>query len=286
VQQHPDADIISDTHKRFEELAAQLNIEGRRKRNIALSIVIPGYNEQNRLPKIVLETICWCAKNALSYELILVDDGSTDDTLSLAKLFADRVSAIRYIACPHLGKGATVRMGMLNALGQYVLFMDADGATPLDEIPKLRVKLEAGSDVAIGSRVSQNPDDTRVITSLHRKIIGRIFATLVNIFAIPGFADTQCGFKMFRQEIIKEVFSRQTLNGFAFDVEILYIAQKLGLSIVEVPVNWVNQEGSKVHIIPDSLRMLWDILRIRWLHRNEDWRKPSVEGINFSWKDV
>jgi|GEM_PF-621735 len=263
------ADIVDDTHKQIEKLSSKLKIEKGWKDNIDLSIVIPAYNEQHRLPKTILETISWCTKNAIEYELILVDDGSRDGTLALARLFTIQVKNVRYIACPHLGKGATVRMGMLNAMGKYVLFMDADGATPLNEIPKLLTMLEAGADIAIGSRVSQNSKDARVITSLHRKIIGRTFAALVNIFAIPDFADTQCGFKMFHHAIIQEVFSRQKLNGFAFDVEILYIAKKLGFSVVEIPVNWVNQEGSKVSLIADSTKMLIDILRIHWLHKNE-----------------
>ncbi len=272
-QPQNDIDVVRATHTQVQELSTALNIAERRHRILNLSIVIPAYNEHRRLPKTVLETLDWCTRLMMPYELVIVDDGSSDDTQILARLFAEHVRDIRYIACPHLGKGSAVRMGMLNALGRHVLFMDADGATPLDEIPKLLARLEEGVDVAIGSRVAQMSHETRVITSFHRKIIGRIFAALVNVFATPGFADTQCGFKMFRQDVIKAIFSRQKLNGFAFDVEILYIAKKLGLSIVEVPVNWENQEGSKVNIMTDSMRMLADILRIRWLHKNEKWRK-------------
>ena len=108
-----------------------------------------------------------------------------------------------------------------------------------------------------------------MITSWHRKVIGRIFSIFVNLFATPGFADTQCGFKMFRGEVVREVFKRQKINGFAFDVEILFIAKKLGFRIAEIPVNWVNQEGSKVNLVTDSLRMLYDIMRIRLMHSNE-----------------
>jgi dolichyl-phosphate beta-glucosyltransferase len=157
-------------------------------------------------------------------------------------------------------------MGMLNARGKYVLFMDADGATPLDEISKLLTSIQEGLDIVIGSRVAQHPNETKVSTSLHRKLLGRVFATLVNLLVVSEFADTQCGFKMFRHEVVHEIFSRQQLTGFAFDVEILYIAKKLGFAIAEVPVNWENQEGSKVNLITDSVKMLVDILRIRWLH--------------------
>jgi dolichyl-phosphate beta-glucosyltransferase len=157
---------------------------------------------------------------------------------------------------------------MLNARGKSVLFMDADGATPMSEIPKLLMAIEHGHDVAIGSRVIQAPGEVEVKTPVHRKIIGRIFAFFVNLFAIEGIADTQCGFKMFRREAAQAIFSRQKTAGFAFDVEILFLARRLSLAIAEIPVNWVAQPGSKVNLVTDSLRMLWDISHIRWLHRS------------------
>jgi dolichyl-phosphate beta-glucosyltransferase len=250
-------------------LIDKLKIEKRTKRDIELSIVIPGFNEQSRLPKTLSETLSWCHNNLKAYETIFVDDGSSDETLRVAKLFAEQIHNVKVIACPHSGKGGAVRMGMLNADGQYILFMDADGATPLSEIPKLLSKLREGYDVAVGSRVQQRAGEVTVKTPLHRKVIGRTFAALVNMFAVSGIADTQCGFKMFRAGIAREVFSRQRITGFAFDVEILYIARRLNCSIVEVPVNWFNQEGSKVSLVTDPMKMLLDVLRIRWLHRRE-----------------
>jgi dolichyl-phosphate beta-glucosyltransferase len=166
-----------------------------------------------------------------------------------------------------MGKGAAVRMGVLNAKGRFILFMDADGATPLDEIPKLLAAIEKGHDVAIGSRVVQHPGEVKVKTSFHRRFIGRTFAFFVNLFAFEGIADTQCGFKIFRREAAAAIFSMQKTTGFAFDVEILFLARRLSLSIIEIPVNWVAQPGSKVNLITDSIRMLWDISRIHWLHR-------------------
>ena len=185
-------------------------------------------------------------------------------------LFEESDVRIRALACPHMGKGATVRMGILNAKGRFILFMDADGATPLNEITKLLAAIEDGYDVAIGSRVVQHPGEVEVKTSIHRRMMGRIFAFFVNLFAIKGIADTQCGFKMFRREAAVEIFSRQKTVGFAFDVEILFIARRLSLSIAEVPVNWVAQPGSKVNLVTDSIKMLWDISHIGWLHRNSD----------------
>jgi dolichyl-phosphate beta-glucosyltransferase len=264
-------EIIIEISNQIEGLAVNLAIVKKTKREIFLSIVIPSYNEQKRLPKTVLETIAWCKQNLQSYELIIADDGSTDETPNIAKLFAEQISEISFIACPHMGKGATVRTGMLNASGKYALFMDADGATPLSEIRKLIAKMEEGIEIVIGSRVRQSPGETEVITSLHRRLIGRTFAALVNIFAISGFGDTQCGFKMFKHEIIRDIFTKQKCNGFAFDVEILFIAKKLSLTILELPVNWVNQDGSKVNIMTDSIKMLFDIMRIRWIHREKNW---------------
>lgn len=240
---------------------------------IQLSIVIPAYNEQARLPRTVLETIHWCTIRNLDFELIIADDGSRDETLALARLFEESDIRVRALACPHAGKGSAVRMGVLNAKGRYILFMDADGATPLNEIPKLLAAVAEGQDVAIGSRVLQHPGEVEIKTALHRRIMGRSFAFFVNLFAIEGIGDTQCGFKMFRREAAAAIFSRQKSVGFAFDVEILYIACRLSLSITEIPVNWTEQPGSKVNLVTDSIRMLWDISHIRWMHRN--FRAPS-----------
>lgn len=262
--------IVDDTRSVLDELSSSLKLTPRIQDDIELSIVIPAYNEQSRLPRTVLETVAWCTHRKLDFELIISDDGSKDQTLALARLFEQGDVRIRALACPHMGKGAAVRFGVLNAKGRSILFMDADGATPLEEIPKLRSALARGHDVAIGSRVMQKPGEVQVKTSLHRRFIGRCFACFVNLFAFGGIGDTQCGFKMFRREAALAIFPRQKMVGFAFDVEILFIARRLALSTVELPVNWVAQSGSKVNLFTDSLKMLWDIGRIRWLHRRFD----------------
>ena len=260
--------VVDETRSSLSQLSASVELSPAPRRNIELSIVIPAYDEQARLPRTVLETIRWCTARKLDFELIIADDGSRDGTLALGRLFEESDARIRTIACPHMGKGATVRMGMLNSKGRFVLFMDADGATPLSEIPKLLAAIEQGHDVAIGSRVLQYPGEVEVKTSLARRLIGRVFAFFVNLFAIEGIADTQCGFKMFRREVVAAIFSQQKTLGFAFDVEILYIARRLSLSVSEIPVNWTAQPGSKVNLVTDSMRMLWDISHIRWMHRN------------------
>jgi dolichyl-phosphate beta-glucosyltransferase len=259
--------VLEETRSSLGKLKEDVQLRPAQRDEIELSLVIPAYNEQARLPRTVLETIRWGTSQHLNFELVIADDGSRDETLSLARLFEESDARVRALSCPHMGKGATVRMGVLNAKGRYVLFMDADGATPLTEIPKLLAAMET-YDVAIGSRVIQQPGEVEVKTSALRKFVGRVFAFFVNLFAIEGIADTQCGFKMFRRDAALAVFSRQKTAGFAFDVEVLYLAKKLSLSITEIPVNWVAQAGSKVNLVADSIRMLWDISHIRWIHRN------------------
>ena len=280
VAPHPPvpSSAIEETRSSLGQLAASVELRPAPRGEVQLSVVIPAYNEHARLPRTVLDTIRWCTTHGLDFEVILVDDGSRDETLALGRLFEESDVRVRLLACPHMGKGAAVRMGMLNAKGHIMLFMDADGATPLDEIPKLLAAIEEGYDVAIGSRVAQHPGEVEVKTWLHRRFIGRIFAFLVSLLAFEGIADTQCGFKMFRREAAAAIFSRQETVGFAFDVEILFIARRLSLSIAEVPVNWVAQLGSKVNLVADSIKMLWDVNRLRWLHRNFVARPSPMEG--------
>lgn len=259
--------VLEEARSSLGQLSEVVELKPAPRGETELSIVIPAYNEQARLPRTVLETIRWCTTQNLDFELIIADDGSRDETLALGYLFEQSDARVRTLACPHMGKGATVRMGILNAKGRFVLFMDADGATQLSEISKLLAAVKEGYDVAIGSRVVQHPGEVEVQTSPLRRVVGRTFAFFVNLFAIEGIADTQCGFKMFRREAAMAIFARQKSVGFAFDVEILFIARRLSLSITEIPVNWVAQAGSKVNLVTDSVKMLWDISHIRWRHR-------------------
>lgn len=264
----PPPRVIEETRSILEQFSSSGELKPPTQSGVQLSIVIPAYNEQARLPRTILETIHWCTNRNLDFELIIADDGSRDQTLALVRLLEATDVRVRSLACPHTGKGAAVRLGMLNAKGRFILFMDADRATPMSEIPKLLQALEKGHDLAIGSRFMQHSGEVEVKTSSLRRIIGRCFAFFVNLFALRGIGDTQCGFKMFRREAAMAIFSRQRIVGFAFDVEILFIARRLSLSIAEIPVNWVSQPGSKVNLVKDSIGMLWDISRIRWLHRN------------------
>lgn len=272
--------VIDQTKVSLELLANTITLQPKPSADVYLSIVIPAFNEEQRLPRTLLETLRFCSARSLNFEIVIADDGSRDSTLTIVRLFEERDARVRALSCPHLGKGSAVRLGILNARGQFILFMDADGATPLTEISKLTSALEAGNDVAFGSRALHVSEVVKVKTSLHRRLIGRIFAFFVNVIAIGGVADTQCGFKMFRREAAQAIFPLQKTPGFAFDVEILFLARKLGFSIIEVPVNWVAQPGSKVNLVSDSIKMLWDITQIRWMHRNFNFSDKRVGHFN------
>lgn len=239
------------------------------EKKIQLSIIIPCFNEDHRIGRTIEAVIAWTRSSNLDYELIIADDGSSDQTRTKAEAFQDRVPYLRILTLPHQGKGAAVRSGMLSALGEEILFMDADGSAPLSEIEGLRHALKEGGEIAIGSRVIPRGAPQVIQTHLYRRIMGRCFAFLVNRLVLKGIKDTQCGLKLFKRQAVKDLFPRQKLDGFAFDVEILYLAGRKGFSIKEIPVNWINQEGSKVGLIRDSGKMFWDILRIPFLHRRD-----------------
>ncbi len=228
-----------------------------------ISIIIPAYNEATRLPTTLLLLLAYLDKEGFSYEIVVVDDGSSDNTVELASGFVALKPEVKLIRLPtNQGKGAAVKAGVLQALGERILFYDADGATPIAELPRLIKAMEAGADVAIGSRAIAS-SDTKVKTYLHRMVMGRIFSAIVRILILPGIADTQCGFKMFSRPVARYLFPRQTALGWSFDVELLFLARQAGCRIAEIPINWCNVPGSKVNLMRDSLKMLIDVIRFR-----------------------
>ena len=241
-------------------------------RTLDLSIVIPAYNEETRIAPTVRAIVAYCRARSRAFELILVDDGSRDGTTSVGRLLSEEFAELRVIrlAANH-GKGYAVRTGVVNAMGRLVLFADADGATPIGEIERLEDGLALGADVAIGSRAIR-AEGIRVEAKLYRHLIGRTFHQLVRWLADVSVQDTQCGFKLFRASVAQDLFSRMRMNGFSFDVEVLVIARRRGYRVVEVPVNWVHQPGSKVRLTLDSVRMAADLFRIRtyWLRGEYD----------------
>lgn len=235
---------------------------------VDVSVVIPAYNEERRLPPTMLDMIDFFDRQPFSYEIIVVDDGSTDATCEVVRKFERVRQQVKLIQLPkNQGKGHAVRLGVLNCHGKIILFADADGATPISEFSRLYGVISGGAEIAIGSRALASLD-TKVSTSVHRRLLGRIFNRWVNTVLLPAITDTQCGFKMFSRDAALFLFRRQQSDRFSFDVELLYIATKAGLAIHEVAINWNNIPGSKVNLVVDSLRMLRDVLRFRVQHRN------------------
>lgn len=246
-----------------------------------LSVVVPAYNEEKRLPG-TLERICaYLGKQTYRSEVVVVDDGSEDATVRVAREVLERSAPAqtvwRVIENDHRGKGYTVRTGMLAARGQYILFTDADLATPIEEVEKLLAPLQAGYQVAIGSR--EGVGALRLEEPWYRHFMGRVFNLLVRIVAGTHYEDTQCGFKAFQREAAHDLFNRLHIYGAqakvikggavtAFDVEVLFLAGKRGYRVKEVPVIWRYGENTKVNPLRDSVRMFRDIVRVRL----NDWR--------------
>lgn len=244
------------------------------------SVVIPAYNEEERLEAPLVETLDYFRREDVSAEVIVVDDGSRDDTAGVVRDLMDDWPELRLIQLPsNRGKGFAVRTGVVNSRGRFVLFADADGSTPIREVARLRDRLDRGADVAIGSR-ALGDEETEVDALLFRKIVGRLFHTLVQALTIGSFEDTQCGFKLLEGDVARDLFGRLEMDGFSFDVELLSIALWRGYRVDEVPVNWSHVPGSKVNLVTDSLRMLRDlfVIRSRLTRGVYGSRKPPDEG--------
>ena len=226
-----------------------------------LSLIIPAYNEAERLPVTLPAVIAFLDAQPYGVELILVDNNSRDDTRRIAAEFAATRPYIRMLSEPTQGKGAAVRAGMLAATGDYLFMADADFSMPVEEIAKFLPPNLSAYDVAIGSR--EAPGAVRYNEPAYRHLMGRVFTFYVKVLAIPGFEDTQCGFKCFRREVAQDILPYQTIDGWAFDVELLFIALRRGYHVVEVPVNWYFGENSRVSPVRDSINMIREVLRIR-----------------------
>jgi dolichyl-phosphate beta-glucosyltransferase len=224
------------------------------------SIIIPAKNEATRLPPTLEKVAAYFALRGGDWELLVVDNGSRDDTPRRVEDFSLTHPQVRLLREPTPGKGAALRTGILAAAGELVLFSDADLSCPIEEEAQLREALEKGYDVAIASR---RMPGSRVEKSLHRKIMTALFNWVVQLLALPGIKDSQCGFKMFRREAARRLFGAGLVDGWAFDVEILFIARRLGYKIREVPVRWQESEGTRVEALRDALRMLRDIVKFR-----------------------
>lgn len=245
-----------------------------------LSIVIPSYNEEARLPASLEKIAAYIRVRKPNTEVIVVDDGSTDRTAAVAEAWCGRIPQLRIVANGvNRGKGFSVRHGSLEACGEIVLFTDADLSSPIEEGEKLLAAL-ASHDVAIGSRAVDR-SLIEVHESLFREFAGIIFNRIVRVILRLPFVDTQCGFKAFRRERCQIIFEQQTIERFGFDPEVLYLARHHGLSIAEVSVRWAHSPATKVNMLRDSVQMFLDVFVIRWNAIRGKYRKAR-QGVNFT----
>jgi dolichyl-phosphate beta-glucosyltransferase len=229
---------------------------------IELSLVIPAYNEEHRLPAAVNELRRYMDGSARTTEVLLVQNGSRDATLQVAEAAAAEDARFRVMDLgQQRGKGLAVRAGVLEARGELVLFCDADFSMPVNQIDRIVNVLEQGADVAIASREVRGSQ--RIGEPPHRHLMGRVFNFVVRALAVPGIEDTQCGFKGFRRDAAQDLFRQQRIDGWSFDVEILMLARRRGYRIREVPITWVYDPASRVSPAKDTLRMVREILMIR-----------------------
>ena len=232
-----------------------------------ISVVIPAYNEARAIQKALRTVAGYFRSRGLAGEMIVVDDGSNDATAALARASDTAGVPVEVLVNEtNRGKGYAVRRGILAARGRYVGFVDADMSTPIEELDRVREALEAGADVVIGSRGMREAQIDRH-QRWWRERAGKLFGWVVRAVVLPGIRDSQCGFKFFTHAAAREIFPRQTLSGWAFDVEVLYLARRIGYEIVQLPVHWTNDPESKVRMLRDGLKMGLDILRIGCLHR-------------------
>ena len=225
-----------------------------------LSIIIPAHNEANRLPNSLEQVFTFLAKQSFTAEVIVVENGSSDETLNIAQSFSEQHPNLRVLQSER-GKGAAVKRGMLEATGEFRFMCDADLSMPVDEIAKFIPPALNNFDIAIASREAKGA--VRYNEPRYRHLGGRAINFLIQLFILPGLNDTQCGFKCFSAKVVDDICNLQTLNGWSFDIELLYIARRRKYRIQEIPIHWVHHPETKVSAVRDALRMIRDIFRIR-----------------------
>lgn len=254
---------------RFVQDIEELSLSG----EISLSLVIPAYNEENRLRNTIDKVVAFVAYQDFPVEVIIVNNNSTDRTQQIIDDAAAEFPFIRGMLETKQGKGAAVRAGMLASVNDYLFICDADLSMPVDEVLKFMPPNLKDYDIAIASR--EAPGAVRIGEPPFRHFIGRIFNMIVRIFAVRGFDDTQCGFKCFKREVAQDLFPLQTIEGWSFDVELLHVAQRRGYLIKEVPITWYYKDNSKIKPFKDAVKMFRDVLKIRW----NAWRgKYDIRG--------
>jgi len=229
--------------------------------NPFLSIIIPAYNEESRLPDTLEQVIRFLEKQTFTSEIVVVENGSRDRTYAIAQEFAKKNGNVRAIQNEARGKGLAIQRGMQEAKGEYLFMCDADLSMPIEELSKFLPPQLQNVDIAIASR--EAPGSIRYNEPYYRHLTGRVFNTLIRLLVLPTLQDTQCGFKCIRADVARDICPYQTLTGWAFDVELLYIARHHGYRIVEIPIHWYFNADSKISVLRDSLRMFLDLLLIR-----------------------
>jgi dolichyl-phosphate beta-glucosyltransferase len=226
-----------------------------------LSVVIPAYNEALRLGPTLQRVVGYLRRQGESYEVLVVDDGSTDATAEVAEKFAaEGVRVLRQEV--NRGKGAVIKAGVLASRGREVLLVDADLSTPIEDLEKLRPHLPEAP-LVLGSRSVEGSDIT-THQPFYREMMGRTFNLIIRILGVRGLRDTQCGFKLLDGDVARRLFAELQIERFAYDVELVWLARRHGYRVVEVGVRWADSSSSKVNPVSDSLRMFWDVLALRW----------------------
>ena len=228
-----------------------------------LSVVIPAFNEEGRLPETLRKLEPYLTRRSDSFEVILVDDGSRDRTLRVMHDESERHPYVKVVALPaNRGKGRALASGVAVSTGRFVLISDADLSTPIEELPKLEAALADGAEVAIASRAKKGAR-IEISQPPHRVLMGKIFNLIVQALLLPGIWDTQCGFKLFKGDLGRHLFGQLKTDGFGYDVEVLYRARRARHPIAEVPVRWQHSAPTRVATFRSSLDMLKDVIRIR-----------------------
>lgn len=226
-----------------------------------LSLIIPAFNEEKRLPDTLQQVADFLAAQTYSSEVLVIENGSLDRTYQVANEFAAKNKSFQVLHTDQRGKGLAVRTGMLAAGGEFRMMLDADLSMPVEQIERFVPLMKEGADIIIASR--EAPGAVRYNEPPYRHWGGRVINLMIRTLALPSLQDTQCGFKCFKAAVAEDLFGKQTLTGWGFDIEVLYIAKMRGYSIVELPIPWYYREQSHVRPLPDTLRMFLDILRIR-----------------------
>ena len=231
-----------------------------------LSVIIPAYNEEERLAESLKQVVAYFETQDYKSEVIVVDDGSSDRTPEIVEELIPQCKTLRLVRATHGGKGHACKQGILASKGEWLFLCDSDLSMPIEEISKFILEFQKNCPIVIGSR--EVPGARRFGEPEYRHLMGRVFNAVVRLLAVRGIQDTQCGFKCFQSEVAKEIFGKQSIDGWGFDVEILFVAQKRGYQIIEVPVNWYYRDQSKVRPLQDAINMFREV----WQIRLNNWR--------------